>query len=807
MKLRLWSLRIVAVVLVLTGTVALAAWLSLRASLPMLDGEQAVEGLSAAVQVERDALGSVSLSGSGELDLVRAMGFVHAQERFFEMDLSRRRSAGELAELFGPAALPLDRSSRVHRFRARAERALLQLPETQRALLSAYADGVNAGLAALGARPLAYLLVRQEPREWVAEDSLLVGYSMYLMLQHSGVVAERQRMLIHTHLPASAASFLIRAGTDWDAPLQGEPMPSPAIPSAAEFDARGFSAEAYEKVPETSQGLGISATDPALPGLSDPDRNSQVGSNSFAVGGALSEHGAGIIANDMHLGHGVPNIWFRMCLSDAESAITRTCGVSLPGLPGIVSGSNGHIAWGYTNSYGDWFDYVELALDDQDEGHYLTADGPRPFDVHQEIIQISGAEAESMEVRETVWGPVIEGGDLPPLALRWVAHLPESMNLGLSDMAKAQDIDQALAAAQKTGMPAQNLLVVDRQGRMAWALIGPIPARIEGYDPAQPVPAPAPTEIWTGWLAAEQRPALIDPPEHRLWTANNRITSGQALAILGDGGYALGARANQIRDRLQVRERFTETDLRAIQLDDQALFLESWWHLLSATLDRADDAKFSQAQAVAGRWNRRAGVESAAYRLVRAFRLKTHERVLAPFAVAIREDVEDFVWPRLPQAEGAVWQLLQSRPAHLLGSPWQSYDALLIDAAAAAIDELSEHGDLAEQTWGKRNTSAISHPLSRAVPALSLLLDMPAQPLPGDSNMPRVQGPAFGASERLVVAPGFEEQGLFHMPGGQSGHPLSPFYGSGHEDWAEGNATPFLPGASEHQLTLRPQQR
>jgi len=803
MKFRRWSLRLGAALLVLAGVALLAAWLSLRASLPILDGEQPLASLNAAVTVDRDSLGTVSLNGSGELDLVRAMGYVHAQERFFEMDLSRRRSAGELAELFGAAALPLDRSSRVHRFRARALHAFEQLPASQQAALEAYADGVNTGLGALGARPLAYLLVSQQPRAWAAEDSLLVGYSMYLMLQHSGVVAERERMLIHRHLPPSVAAFLIRPGTNWDAPLQGQPMPPAAMPSAAEFDARSFPAEAYDKAPETSQGLGISAADRAVPGLSHPDTHSQVGSNNFAVAGAVTGHGAGILANDMHLGHGVPNIWFRMCLADSQSPIAQTCGVSLPGLPGIVSGSNGHIAWGYTNSYGDWFDYVDVALN-EDGDSYQTADGQRQLTAHEETIVVSGADSEVLQVRETVWGPLIESDNSPPLALRWVAHLPESMNLGLSDLAKALNVDAALAAAHNTGMPAQNLLVVDRLGRLAWTLIGPIPARVGDYDPALPVAAPAPIEIWSGWLPAEQRPALIDPPGHRLWTANNRTTSDDTLKILGDGGYAMGARAKQIRDGLQVREQFAETDLRAIQLDDQALFLESWWHVLNQTLAMTSHPRADEAKAVAARWNREAGVESAAYRLVRAFRLKTHERMLAPFAVAMGEHIDDFQWPRLPQAEGAVWQLLQARPAHLLGSPWQTYDDLLAEAAIAAIDELGTHGDLAQQTWGKRNTSAIVHPLSRAVPMLAFLLDMPAQPLPGDSNMPRVQGPAFGASERMVVAPGFEEQGLFHMPGGQSGHPLSPYYGSGHQDWAEGRATPFLPGASEHQLVLQP---
>ncbi|MCB1606856.1 MAG: penicillin acylase family protein [Xanthomonadales bacterium] len=801
--MRKWLVRLSGSLLTLGVVLVLGAWLILRGSLPQLDGERPLVGLKGTVEVQRDSLGSVSLHGDSQIDLTRALGYVHAQERFFEMDLSRRRAAGELAELFGPAALDLDRRTRVHRFRARAQTALSDLPPAQRELLEAYSDGINQGVQDLSARPMAYWLVRQQPRHWQPEDSVLVGFAMYLMLQENGVLAERERAQIYAHLPPSVAAFLLRAGTPWDAPLAGGPIPPPAIPPQSDFDARKLPAEAYDELPAPAQGLGISAVDDRHDQPLVGDQHSEIGSNNFAVGGAISAHGGAILANDMHLGHGVPNIWFRLCLHDRSSEIERVCGVSLPGLPGVVSGSNGHVAWGYTNSYGDWFDWVELAIDPDDPDRYLSAEGPQSFVSHEETIRVAGAEEETLTVRETVWGPVFEGDQQPPMALRWVAHLPGAMNLGVAQLAEALNVEQALTAARQTGMPAQNLLVVDRGGRLAWTVIGPIPQRSFEQEPDRPLSGAVPAQIWAGWLPPELRPQIIDPDSSRLWTANNRTMGGEAGRILGDGGYDLGARAGQIRDRLAVGQNFSEADLRAIQLDDQALFLEPWWHLLNQTLQTLPDRDRAAAiDAVASRWNREAAADSAAYRLVRAFRLQTHEFVLAPFAAAIGTEVEDFQWPRLPQSEGVVWQILNERPAHLLGSPWPNYDALLASALETAVAELSAEGELAEQTWGKRNTTAIRHPLSRALPALGWLLNMPAQELPGDSNMPRVQAPAFGASERLVVAPGHEESGLFHMPGGQSGHPLSPFYGSGHDDWAEGRATPFLPGPTVYQLTL-----
>ena len=205
-------------------------------------------------------------------------------------------------------------------------------------------------------------------------------------------------------------------------------------------------------------------------------------------------------------------------------------------------------------------------------------------------------------------------------------------------------------------------------------------------------------------------------------------------------------------------------------------------------------------------WEGRAGVDSVSYRLVRAWRLAVHARIAdgltAPAQAALGDD---FVMPDLPQLEGVVWPLLEQRPAHLLSRRYESWDALLEDAAKEVRDDLADQGPLAERRWGERNTARICHPLADALPAfLKPRLCMPGEALAGDGAMPRVQGPAFGASERMVVSPGHEADGIIHMPGGQSGHPMSPFWGAGHDDWGHGRPTPFLPGDAVHTLTLRP---
>ena len=214
-----------------------------------------------------------------------------------------------------------------------------------------------------------------------------------------------------------------------------------------------------------------------------------------------------------------------------------------------------------------------------------------------------------------------------------------------------------------------------------------------------------------------------------------------------------------------------------------------------------------QALATASRqWEGRASTDSVSFRLVRAWRLAVHGRIAdgltAPAQAALGDE---FVMPDLPQLEGTVWPLLQQRPTHLLSRRYPTWEALLEDAAKEVRGELIEQGPLEQRTWGERNTAKICHPLADALPGfLRSTLCMPAEPLPGDGAMPRVQGPAFGASERMVVSPGHEADGILHMPGGQSGHPLSPFWGAGHDDWVHGRPAPFLPGKSEYVLTLKP---
>lgn len=825
-----WLKRIALLVVALLALAGLAAWLLLRASLPKLDGEHALPGLSAPATVQRDRLGVVTIDAASEADAMRALGYVHAQERFFEMDLMRRTAAGELSALFGPVALGFDRRHRVHRMRARATEYLRVVAGDRLASLRAYTEGVNAGLAALHARPWPYLLLQQSPRPWRLEDSALAGYAMYFDLQDADGGRELALWKLRQHLPPPLYALLAREGTRWDAPLQGGALGDAALPGPEQVDLRKLPMPDRDGAEAALASMPADIRDPRMAALSSglPIHDVRAmptatglspGSNNFAVAGALTRDGRAIVADDMHLGLRAPGIWFRARLRypdlRAPGGKVDVQGFTLPGLPAVVVGSNGHVAWAFTNSYVDTTDWKRVVPCTRGQ----KAAPCVPVTTHRESIDVAGATATTLVVEDTAWGPILEREpDGSALALRWTAHLPGALNLGLVEIARAGDLAAAQRAADRTAIPTQNMLIADSRGRIAWRLLGPLPQRTAACSAQRLVEdAAIDTSVRSGAVSAAAAchpwristataPLLADPANGRLWTANARVVGEGELARVGDGGYDLGARAAQIRDGLLARDKLSERDLLAIQLDDRALFLRRWWQLLQANAKGAGSPALSALADASRHWPGRASADSASYRIVRAWRLAVVARIesgLAAPALAVLGD--GFEMPKLSQIESTAWPLLQQRPAHLLPRRFATWNALLEDAAREVRDELSAAGPLAARTWGERNTAHICHPLASAIPLFGeRLLCMPPDRLDGDANMPRVAAPAFGASERMVVSPGHEADGIIHMPGGQSGHPLSPFWGAGHEDWVHGTATPFLPGETEHRLTLRP---
>lgn len=812
----------------LVAVLVLLVYGFLRGGAPRLDGEQPLKGLSAEVLVTRDALGVPSVTAKSRLDALRALGFLHAQDRFFQMDLMRRVAAGELSALVGSAAVEFDKHHRLFRLRALAEASLARATPFQRDALQAYSEGVNAGLKALGTWPFEYGLLMTRPQSWKPEDSILVVDAMYFELQSPEDRHEALLALMRGNMAPSLFRFLSAPGGQWDAPVVGKPLETPPIPSADALDLRKARNEVASgqagSLPRAARGAGSEARElaasasqvlPAFLAEFEPGEAGEIGSNNWAVSKAHSTSGAAMVSNDMHLGIRVPNTWYRAQWTYPDAAmpggsVTLT-GVTLPGVPAMVVGSNGHVAWGFTNSYGDWSDLVLLHIDPNDPDQYMVYADWRHFTHHAEVIKVKGGRDVTFDVRDTVWGPVLDQDhDGVTRVIHWMAADPEGTNLALADMEQAKDVQQAMAVANRAGMPEQNCMIADADGHIAWTIAGRIPLR-SGYDPAVPSYWDKPNTGWTGWLDPAKYPRVVDPADGHLWTANARVVDGSMLALIGDGGYDLGARAGQIRDDLRAKESFAPADMLAIQLDDRALFLARWRSLLLRFLNPMRVAnhpdRIAFRQAVAD-WDGRASVDSVGYRLVREFRGEVEDRVLAPLFAACKKADPRCDYHSLPQLEGPLWVLVNQQPSNLLDSAYKDWDALLL----VAVNEVSGRamaveGGLGAYTWGARNTVHLTHPLSGAVPLLPRFLDMAPVELPGDSNMPRVQGVDFGASERMTVSPGHEAEGILEMPTGQSGWPLSPYYRNSEADWEKGVATPFLPGSAEHTLVFKPDSK
>ncbi|WP_396588871.1 penicillin acylase family protein [Bermanella sp. R86510] len=772
---------------------AISIYTVFRSSLPQLDGSVPAS-VNDSVTITRDQQGIPTIQANSRVDTAYGLGFIHAQERLFQMDLLRKNSAGELSELFGDLAIEFDKKIRKHQFRKRAQRAVDNLPLHHKSILEAYTQGVNAGIEALSSKPFEYHLLQTEPAPWQHADSALVLLSMYMDLQPEWSETERSLAVMKDLLPQDWFDFMTSPGGKWDAPVQGEALtPNSILP---ERPLAWFAEQNQQKVDAVTHYQFFDQI--------------HYGSNNWSVSGNLTKHGIGMVADDMHLSLRVPNIWYRASwfVEDSKGAKRRLTGASLPGAPAIVVGSNEHIAWAFTNSQGDFHDVIVLQTNEE-QSKYLTKDGYQDFVVEQEKIQIKGQVSENIDIKLTQWGPVIgenHKGEL--LAMRWVAHDVEGINFRLLDLEQANTVDESLSIAAQSGVPAQNFNVVDNAGNQAWTIMGRIPQRF-GFDTSMqgsqlPQDWSNGDKGWSGYVKPENYPKVVNPENGRIWTANARIVSDDMLEVLGTHRYALGARQQQIRDGMFARDRFTEQDFLDIQLDDRALFLTPWQEQLLLLTHNGD--AYTEVQNILKNWQARASATSSGYLLVKRYRETVVDKTMGEVYRYLEANSNEFWADEVDNfIEYAVWQLVTEQPSQHIPMGYDSWNEFLLATLDETLDRLTaDGGKLAEQTWGEANTLAIKHPLSAAVPGLSWLTDMPAEPMNGDTYMPLVQKTSSGASQRMAVAPGREEEGYFHMATGQSGHPLSPYFDKGHRDWVEGRPSNFLPAETKWTLKLIP---
>ncbi|BFT30638.1 penicillin acylase family protein [Alteromonas sp. D210916BOD_24] len=740
-----------------------ALYFSLTMSLPSLDGNSATYHVNQPTSLSRDHLGQAVIEADDIFDAAYALGFAHAQDRLFQMDLQRRSASGTLSQWVGDKALELDKNVRFHQFEQRAHVVFQHLPARQQELLIRYAHGVNEAISEMTLPPFEYLAAGVEIKQWNPTDSILVIYSMYLDLQGGQINLDMARHALRDTFGEEIYRFITQP-SHYQAALDASEIPlfEGAIP------------EYPDKLESVTDG---EAARLAYTGAELPD----IGSNNWAVTGRLTPTGAGLLANDMHLGLRVPIIWYRAQLNYQESGedISVT-GVTLPGLPGVVVGTNNHIAWGFTNANLDNVDWIEL--DESTSTQTYSGRIPLPQGEHPYSIEVSQ------------YGPVrVVNGKR--YALNWVAHHPFAANLSIVNFAKAKSVDEAASVGQSIAIPTQNLVVVDAQGNAAWLPGGAVMKRDKASY----------TAITEQQMALVQRathlPLVKNPSSDRIWTANARVISAALLDKLGDGGYALGARGSQIRDRLFEKDTFTETDFYAIQLDNHAKFLMPWHHLLYGLLS-AQDVEFKPDLAYLNAWGSCACEDSVGYTLVKHFRSEVIQTLFGGILTTLdNQGVNSRTLLR--GIEPAVWQLVQNQPDSWLPSDAETFDEALVDAYRRAKHKLLDRysptdAEMEALRWGNVNALEVDHPFASQIPLLGDYLNMPRVEGYGDTYMPAVQASDFGASERFFVSPGHLEDAILTLPGGQSGHPLSDYFSTGFTDYATHAATPLLPGEITH---------
>jgi penicillin amidase len=730
-------------------------------SLPDAQEEVAIPGLSAPVAISLDADGIPRISAANETDAAAALGWLHARDRMFQMEMMRRGAEGRLAEILGENALRLDRFSRTLGLARRAREDLdAAAPET-RALLDAYARGVNTWINTRGRLAAPEFLALGEPELWQPEHSLLWGKVMGLWLSGSW-----RRDVERARLARSV-------------PPERLPLLWPDDESRGRLDLAAL--PAAETLAALLDRLPVFGEDAPLPSSA---------SNAWAVGSARSASGAPLLASDPHLGFQAPVIWYlaRIELPDGRFR----AGATAPGVPGVVIGRNERLAWGFTTTHSDTQDvFIERVVDRMS---YATPEGPRPFVVRDEVITIRGrSDPERMRVRETRNGPVVS--DLDPeqrlvtetvLAVAMANLAPRDTSAdALMALNRATTQEQARAAAALFTSPPQNLLVADADGRIAQYLVGRTPVRAGG-DGSVPMPGWDGAADWTGFVPFDDMPHAENPASGMLASANSRPAPPDHPVFLGRD-WPGDWRLRRIGELLSARAQHDSASFVAMQNDAVSLFAREVLPALLAA--RPSGPSEARAQEMLLDWDGTMAADAAEPLIFHAW-MQAFRRIALAYGRA--GAAEEAVGPEFirfllhPDGRGRAW-CGEDRCVTLLSRA--------LDEAVAGL--VQRYGyDSAQWRWDAAHVAVFEHPLLRFVPLLGDMVRLQAA-TPGDGETLARGGfrglgadpfrHQHGAGFRAVFDLADPDGVLVMIATGQSGHPLSDHWGDMLQRWRDGD--------------------
>lgn len=766
-------------------------------------------GLKKAVKVRRDERGIPYVEAEDESDLYFAQGFVTASDRLWQMDLMRRTARGELSEIFGRATLEEDKRRRTYGFARVAEASAVQADPRSRAVMEAYARGVNAYVDSLDDKslPLEFQILGYRPRHWTPADSLAVGKNFAEALSTTWMLDVSRALF--ADLPPEKAAALFPRVSPLDLPVVGSDK------SKAKGASPGRSRSALPAAPagllaELASIREVEARSRARFGLHAEEL---AASNNWVVSGKRTASGKPLLANDPHLTPSAPSIWYMVHLSAPG---LRVAGVTAAGAPGVIIGHNERVAWGVTNLSPDVQDVYREQFDKENPRRYMTPAGWRDAEVRREEIKVrkspAGTETEvvPLDVTVTRHGPVVlqRGGDA--YALRWTALSPEANEFtAFYKLNRARDWKEFREALKDYGGATQNFVYADVDGHIGYYGAGQIPVR-RGGDGSVPFDGSKDEGEWKGFIPFDELPHVFDPPSGVIVTANNRVV-GTSYPHHLTHVWAPPTRARRIHDLLAAKQRLTAEDFRAVQGDaytiSGALFAREAAEVARGAGLDAKDEKWRETVRLFESWDGQLSPDARAPRLAvemaGVFRQKILEGALGA------ERAKEYRWPA-----SAIFfdRVIEERPAEWLPKTYTTYAELLDAAHREARDSLSKRlgADETKWTWGMLQVS-FSHPLA-SVPNFGKPFQVAPFPQRGGGGLfaaPNV-GPAV--SMRLIADASDWDKTQQGIALGESGDPRSPHWQDQLADWraATPRAFPFTAAAVARSArtaqTLEPKQ-
>jgi penicillin amidase len=783
------------------GLVATVLWFRLAGSRERPENPVRMTGLGDSVVVELDSRGIPTIRAAGELDAWRALGYLHASDRLWQLEFLRRVASGRLSELFGERALATDRFVRTLGLGRIAHEAVLRLDAEEQAALEAYAQGVNARIAAGGPWPPEFQILRFEPEAWTPEASLGVALVMNLDLSHWR--RDLSRWWAVGHLPADKAAYLHPRYPEWGPRILEGRMSPPSSTVTGFEDATPNELPGRGTVPGGDASTGpepVANRDHAAPADSwDPidvltSASIRVASNAWVVGPGRTLDSAPILANDMHLALRAPSTWYVAAVHGDRDDL-HVAGFTLPGIPGVIVGFNRSVAWGATNAMVDDLDFAVETLD-ADGRRYRQGGAWMEFEARPETIQVRGGPAVVDTVRSTVRGPVITDVLEDVDGTLSAMFLPDRVATGLGGlfaMNHARSLEEFHVAASDFRQPHLNLVIASTDGRIGYHLAGSIPLRT--WDGALPASAEVVGEEWSGTWAPEEHPTATDPDREFIATANNLQADGLDGAIGAD--WPVPFRALRITQALAVRRDWTVEATALLQRDVRSLLADrTIGHAIEAARRIGEDGVADTLAA----WDRMVDVDSRAapvfYTWFYGLRALVAADEWAPSPGRALFPVVSMLRV-LDEGDRSPWVDDVSTPDHV-----ETLSELEELAMVRAIEKIDN------RRWGDLHQERHVHPLGTSALLERLFgFDVGPYPSPGGPNTVRPDaygmwqsldpgGPTppwtseYGPSERLVVemTPG-GPRGQLMLPTGESGNPFSPHYRDMNDAWRGGELT------------------